>query len=52
LSAEILQAFQIPVLEEVLVRSVDDIDNMWYYLNDSPLIAKIVSQDIAHKSDV
>jgi acetyltransferase len=52
LSSEILQSFQIPVLEEVLVRSWDDIDSMWYYLNDVPLVAKIDSPDIAHKSDV
>ena len=52
LTSDILQGFNIPVSEEVLIRSADDIDNMWYYLNDTPLVAKISSKDIAHKSDV
>jgi uncharacterized membrane protein len=50
--SEIFQVFQISGLEEVLVKSTDDIENMWYYLNDTPLVAKVSSLDIAHKSDV
>lgn len=47
----LLRAHDVPVLEERLVRSADELSAVVAQLGEIPLAMKVVSKDILHKSD-
>ena len=52
LSSEILKTYHVNYLEEVLVKTKKEAENIFKELWNNKLIAKISSKDIAHKTDV
>ena len=52
LTWDILEAFNINYIKELLVNSADEIDKVYDSLNADLLVARISSPDIPHKSDV
>jgi len=49
--SEIFKAFQVPFVQEILVKDISDLKEVWENRGEDKMVAKISSKDIAHKTD-